>query len=140
MTVYPDTSFLLSLYIPDRHSQRAQRLLAGGLKVVLTALHRAEWTHAVALHVERRQMTADQALRITTSFEQHRRAGLWHATLLPEAAFEAWADLAQRQPPAARNLGLDSLHVACALELGAERFWTFDPRQAALARAVGLPH
>ena len=33
---------------------------------------------------------------------------------------------------------LDTLHVACALELGAERFWTFDARQAKLARAVGL--
>jgi len=33
---------------------------------------------------------------------------------------------------------LDTLHVASALELGAERFWTFDERQAKLARAVGL--
>jgi predicted nucleic acid-binding protein len=33
---------------------------------------------------------------------------------------------------------LDSLHVACALELKAERFWTFDDRQARLAEVVGL--
>ncbi len=33
---------------------------------------------------------------------------------------------------------LDSLHVAAALELKAERFWTFDERQAKLAKAVGL--
>jgi predicted nucleic acid-binding protein len=33
---------------------------------------------------------------------------------------------------------LDSLHVACALELKAERFWTFDDRQVRLAEAVGL--
>jgi predicted nucleic acid-binding protein len=33
---------------------------------------------------------------------------------------------------------LDTLHVAIALELNAERFWTFDERQAKLARAVGL--
>jgi predicted nucleic acid-binding protein len=33
---------------------------------------------------------------------------------------------------------LDSLHVACALELNADRFWTFDERQAKLARARGL--
>ncbi len=33
---------------------------------------------------------------------------------------------------------LDSLHVACALELKAERFWTFDERQAKLARVEGL--
>jgi len=33
---------------------------------------------------------------------------------------------------------LDTLHVACALELKAERFWTFDQRQAKLAKAAGL--
>ncbi len=33
---------------------------------------------------------------------------------------------------------LDTLHVASALELGAERFWTFDEQQAKLAKAAGL--
>jgi predicted nucleic acid-binding protein len=33
---------------------------------------------------------------------------------------------------------LDSLHVASALLLKAERFWTFDERQAKLAKAEGL--
>jgi predicted nucleic acid-binding protein len=39
------------------------------------------------------------------------------------------------------KLGLrtrDSLHVACALELKAGRFWTLDERQAKLAKAQGL--
>ncbi len=45
-----------------------------------------------------------------------------------------------RQRHAAR-LGvrtLDTLHVASALELKAEHFWTFDGRQAKLALAAGL--
>ena len=33
---------------------------------------------------------------------------------------------------------LDTLHVAMALEMRAQRFWTFDERQKRLARAVGL--
>jgi predicted nucleic acid-binding protein len=33
---------------------------------------------------------------------------------------------------------LDRLHVACALELKAERFWTFDRRQSKLARVEDL--
>jgi len=33
---------------------------------------------------------------------------------------------------------LDSLHVESALELGAQRFWTFDDWQARLAKAAGL--
>jgi len=33
---------------------------------------------------------------------------------------------------------LDTLHVACARELNAEEFWTFDERQAKLANAQGM--
>jgi hypothetical protein len=33
---------------------------------------------------------------------------------------------------------LDTCTVACALPLQAEQFWTFDERQAKLAKAVGL--
>ena len=50
-------------------------------------------------------------------------------------------NIAELGPRHAARLGartLDSLHVACALELRAERFWTFDERQKRLARAEGL--
>ena len=47
-------------------------------------------------------------------------------------------DLARRHGPTLGIRTLDSLHVACALELKAEKFWTFDERQARLAEAVGL--
>lgn len=57
---------------------------------------------------------------------------------MPEHAFELCADLAHRYGPKLGVRTLDSLHVACALELNAERFWTFDERQAKLAKAVGL--
>jgi predicted nucleic acid-binding protein len=57
---------------------------------------------------------------------------------MPENAFELCADLARRYGPKLGTRTLDSLHVACALELKAERFWTFDERQAKLAKAVGL--
>ena len=53
-------------------------------------------------------------------------------------SFDVCAQLARRH---GANLGLrtlDTLHVASALELRAERFWTFDERQKKLARAVGL--
>jgi predicted nucleic acid-binding protein len=33
---------------------------------------------------------------------------------------------------------LDTLHVAAALELKAQRFWKFDERQGKFAKAVGL--
>ena len=57
---------------------------------------------------------------------------------MPENAFELCADLARRYGPKLGTRTLDSLHVACALELNAQKFWTFDDRQAKLAEAVGL--
>lgn len=57
---------------------------------------------------------------------------------MPEQAFDHCADLARRYGAKFGMRPLDSLHVACALELKAERFWTFDERQAKLAKAMGL--
>ena len=56
----------------------------------------------------------------------------------PSRAWETAIELARKHGPTLGVRTLDSLHVACALELKAERFWTFDERQARLAEAVGL--
>jgi len=68
----------------------------------------------------------------------HQRAGRWIILPLPERAFDVCADLARRHGSKLGVRTLDSLHVACALELKAKRFWTFDDRQAKLAKAEGL--
>jgi predicted nucleic acid-binding protein len=65
-------------------------------------------------------------------------AGRWLTIGMPENAFELCGELGRRHGPKLGVRTLDSLHVACALELKAERFWTFDERQAKLAKAEGL--
>ena len=57
---------------------------------------------------------------------------------LPEDTFTTSINLAGRFGPTHGVRTLDSLHVAAALELKADRFWTFDDRQAQLAEACGL--
>ena len=57
---------------------------------------------------------------------------------MPENAFELCADLARRYGAKFRMRTPDTVHVACALELKADRFWTFDERQAKLAKAQGM--
>lgn len=64
--------------------------------------------------------------------------GLWEITDFPLPAFETGTELARRFVSTLGTRTLDTLHVACALELKATRFWTFDDRQAKLARAAGL--
>jgi predicted nucleic acid-binding protein len=70
--------------------------------------------------------------------EEHVAAGRWNLEPMPEDAFEVCAELANRYGPELGMKTLDALHVACALELKAERFWTFDERQTKLAKAAGL--
>jgi predicted nucleic acid-binding protein len=138
LTIYADTSFLVSLYVPDRHSAEAQRRLAARPLVWLTALHRAEFTHAVYQHVFRRKMSAAEAQQVLRHLEEDRVAGVWREADLPEMALERSADLARKHGGRLGVRTLDSLHVASALELKSERFWTFDRRQSKLAQAEVL--
>jgi predicted nucleic acid-binding protein len=64
--------------------------------------------------------------------------GRWILLPIPEDAFDLCAELARRYGPKLGVRTLDSLQVACALELKADRFWTFDERQAKLAKSEGL--
>jgi predicted nucleic acid-binding protein len=138
LTIYADTSFFISLYVRDSHSTNADRLLASASAPWFTPLHFAEWTHAVAAQVFRGYMTTAEAGRAQQELAGDRDAGLWINIDVPDNAFNVCADLGRRFGPKLGVRTLDSLHVACALELKAERFWTFDDRQVKLARAVGL--
>jgi predicted nucleic acid-binding protein len=83
-------------------------------------------------------MSPSESVRINRQLESDRSAQVWVEVELPENVFELCADLARRYGPKLGVRTLDSLHVACALELKAEQFWTFDERQGKLAKAEGL--
>jgi predicted nucleic acid-binding protein len=104
----------------------------------LTALHRAEWAHAIAQHVFRGEFSTREANEMYRQLEQDQSNGIWMPAGITENAFDTCEDLGRRYGPKFGVRTLDSLHVATALELQAERFWTFDVRQQKLAKIVGL--
>jgi predicted nucleic acid-binding protein len=138
LTTYADTSFLVSLYLEDVHSHQADRMLPELTDCFLTPLQRAEWFHAITQHVFRGSMSESEARELCRLFEQDIRTGPWREAAVPDNAFELCADLARRYGPKFGLRTLDTLHVACAMELKAERFWTFDERQGKLAKAQGM--
>ena len=138
MNVYADTSFLVSLYLEDDHSSEADRLMASQPRPWLTPLHRAEWAHAIERQVFQNLLSRREARQVHAQFEKDRADGVWAEVVFPEPAFEVCAQLARRHAARLGTRTLDALHVASAIELRAERFWTFDVRQAKLARAAGL--
>ena len=113
-------------------------MLRGGERPAITPLHIAEWTHAIAQHVFRQQMTIAEADRLHRDFDDDLSARIWQTISVPETALDVCADLGRRYGPKLGIRALDSLHVACALELKTKRFWTFDDGQKKLAKAAGL--
>ena len=138
MSIYADTSFFVSLYLPDRHSAVTEQRMAAKPKIWFTPLHVAEWSHAVAQHVFRKEILLHEARQAHDELERDRGNGLWLDVDLPEEVWKTCADLARKHGFKLGMRTLDSLHVASAVEFGAEAFWTFDERQAKLAAAVGL--
>ena len=138
MTTCTDSSFLVSFYIQDVHSIESIRRKTKSPSVVVTPLNRAELAHAIHQHAFRGELSQFACQRAWSEFQQDCAQGIWIPVALPELTWERSIDLAQRYGPTLGIRTLDSLHVACALELRAQRFWTFDERQARLAEAVGL--
>lgn len=138
MTIYADTSFFVSVYVEDSHSPATEDMMSSNPTVWFTSLNYAECTHAISQHVFHGKLSPTSAEQVYRDLERDRSTGLWNETAFPQSAFDVCADLARKYGPRFGTRTLDSLHVACALELKAERFWTFDERQAKLAKAVGL--
>ncbi len=75
---------------------------------------------------------------MNAKLEEHLAAGRWLSVPIPEDALEVCSRLAREFGPKLWMRTLDTLHVACALELKAKEFWTFDERQQKLAKAQGM--
>jgi predicted nucleic acid-binding protein len=138
LTICVDSSFLVSSYISDSNSAESDRRRSNNPAIWITPLNRSEFSHSAYQHVFRGSLNLAEANQLWSIFEEDCASGLWVQTTLPDSVWRASIDLARRHGPTLGTRTLDSLHVACALELRAERFWTFDQRQARLAEAVGL--
>jgi predicted nucleic acid-binding protein len=138
LTVYADSSFVAPIYVMDVHAAEARRRMGTRPDVWLTPFNRAELANALYRQVFRARISAMEAQRAWNHFEQDCANGIWTPINLPDRTWQTCIDLAKRHGPTLGVRTLDSLHVACALELRAQKFWTFDDRQARLAEAVGL--
>jgi predicted nucleic acid-binding protein len=138
LSIYADTSFVVSLYLRQHHSPVAVQRMSSKPDIWLTPLHSAEWLHAIERQVFEKNLSAHQARQLYAQFERDRSTGLWIEVALPESVFAVCCSLARRYTSRLGNRTLDTLHVASALELKATSFWTLDERQSKLAQLVGL--
>ena len=140
MVSYPDTSFLVSLYLDEATTELTINYVnRAGVKLAYTPFHRLEVRTALRLRVFRQDISTQELGSIFRQIDEQIQDGILEHTPL------VWADAlreAERLGEAhLTEIGVrsgDLLHVASAVVLGAREFVTFDQRQTKLARRAGL--
>lgn len=106
--------------------------------MVLNSFGHLELMNAISRRVFRREITPSKAKATRALVYQDLVDGVLFVEPLATASFEKALQISRRRTPQLGTRTLDVLHVASALELRAERFYTLDHNQARLARAQGL--
>jgi predicted nucleic acid-binding protein len=139
LSAYLDASFVVSLYGPDGNLQSAANAVNATASLLLVSeLCEMEAANAFRLRVFRKEATPTEAQRSVESFDRDLIAGVMQRRALPRATFDRAHRLSIQQTAQLGIRGADLLHVAAALELGADAFFSFDIQQRKLATAVGL--
>lgn len=142
--IYCDSSFSASLYAWDRNTSRANQIYqADGRR----PLFFSEWQELELINTLRlglfrtRRSKSPTPYRLGTCLnriaEDLRSGILSRARLNWSACVRRAARISNQNTEAAGVVMLDIWHVACAIELQAAAFWTFDADQEALARTTG---
>lgn len=137
---YADTSLLASLCLADANTPKALALVSAHARpLLLTSWQRFELENATQLRLFRREIDVSAAAGAGARMLEDISAGAFIEASVPFPAVLATArKLAARHSAVLGTRAFDVFHVAAALELKAARFFTFDQRQQALAKAAGL--
>ncbi len=140
MNAYADTSFLFSLYVQQSHSAAAAaHMEQAGDPLLVTSLSRFELCNAIRLSVFRKLLDRRLALEDLKLITRDISNGVLALTPCDWPAVHEEAErLSVEYTIRKGHRGMDLLHVASALPLGATDFLTFDQNQAQLAVAAGL--
>ncbi|MDX2111026.1 MAG: type II toxin-antitoxin system VapC family toxin [Verrucomicrobiota bacterium] len=143
MVVYPDTSFLFSLYGDDANSPRAINWIQRqGMPLTLSAFNEYQLANALRFAEYRKAIPKGAAAQYLAGFESDKASG---RIVVKVCNLAAVIDVAKRLSTThtltSGHRGFDILHVACAIVVGATIFLTFDSNQQKLAKAeaIALP-
>jgi predicted nucleic acid-binding protein len=139
-TLYPDSSFLVSLVCQDSNSAKAGAcMIRMQAPLLFTPLHRNESRNALRNAAARGLITENDRRGAFRQLDQDLRDGLLVHTLAEWTDILRRADeLSEKHAAVSGQRTIDLLHVAFALECGARIFLSFDNRQCSLAEAAGL--
>ena len=140
MSLYPDTSFLVSLYTLDANSAAAARKMRHApASLILSDLAELELANALEQRVFRKELELMQIQAGHKAFRDDLEQGVFERRQVETGAvYERALRLSRKWTAKLGTRTLDVLHIAIALEAGAEGILTFDLHQLKLARSIGL--
>jgi len=140
MDAYFDSAIIVKLYVQEATSPDAIQLVGAYVApYLLTQWQELEAKNAIRLKAFRAEITTAEMNQSIAAFEQDVAASRWQRPAYTASTLELKA--AELSAAYSASLGcrtLDIIHVAAAVALGAKEFVTFDGRQGALAKKVGL--
>ncbi len=140
MTTYYDTGLLLKLYTSEPASELVEAFVKRRrTRLPVHALHLAEMTAALRLKQFRGECLSAEAERALACIDEDLGAGILNSVPLDwDEAWRQCRELSRLHADEAGCRTLDTLHVACAIQLRFGEFATSDARQAGLARRCKL--
>jgi len=139
VTSYADASFVASLYVPDSNSAAALRKITSAqFPVLLADFGELEFINAISLCLFRKELHPSRADAARRAFRDDVENGILSILPLPEGALPHARRIAMQRTPLLGTRSIDVLHVAVAITVKAEIFFTFDRKQSKLAVAEGL--
>lgn len=151
MKIFADTNFFTSVWLDLEFTDSATSLMtglqAGGETLPVTRLIRMEFTNALQRFVfeakhgsQILRMSQEVAMLTRARFDEELAAGeLLRWSPIPEDELEeAFEMLSYRHTARHGFRTYDLLHVASALLLGCDTFWSFDVKARKLAKLEGM--
>jgi predicted nucleic acid-binding protein len=139
VSAYADTSFLFSVYVVDSNTAKALPLIrSASFPLLATPITEFELENAIYQRQIRRELTSGEIKASIGSFRNDLTNSLFDMKPFSAEMLHRASLISARQTPRFGTRALDVLHVASAIVLRAEDFYTFDQTQAKLANAEGL--
>ncbi len=137
---YAESSFLMSLFMEDGNTGRAEQFIARHPAVLaFNPLHRLEVPNGLRLRVHRGEIDKHARAAALRQLDDAIESGkLAHSPIPWTDALRKAEQLSVDHAERIGSRSADTLHVAAAMLAGARRFLSFDKRQRKLAKAAGL--
>lgn len=137
--LYLDTSALLKLYIREEGSEQVQATLsAQDEPLPIWEMQESEFMNALYLKVFWKEITLAQARKQIAHFRDRFSRGVYFSPEIHRSDLMLSFQRLCEETPRLGCRTMDIFHVACAIEIGATGFMSFDQRQLELAKFAGL--